>query len=111
MPHAGKYKKEMGFPGKRDVIRGFEVESVAVGHVSIKPTRRYEFPTEIVVKGKGDIRDVEAALKALFNVKSRRILSGYGNPYLCDPGKMEVQRIGDVRFSITARGVCLRIFE
>jgi len=111
MPHANKYKKEMGFPKKGDTIDGFKVESVSVGHVSLKPTRRYEFPTEIMVKGEDDVGRLESTFNKLFNVKSRRILSGYGNPYLCDPGKMEIRNLSNGKFSITSTGVCLRIFE
>ena len=108
MPHANKYKNELGFPKKGDTIDGFKVESVSVGHVSLKPTRRYEFPTEIMVKGEDDvgIGRLESVFKRFFNVKSKRILSGHGNPYLCNPGKMEIHNLDNGKFSITSTGVC-----
>ena len=89
MPHVNKYKKEIGFPKKGDSINGFKVESVSVGHVSLKPTRRYEFPTELIVKGEdgAGVGRLESTFKSFFNVKAKKILSRDGNPYLCDPVK------------------------
>jgi len=63
MPHANKYKNEMGFQKKGDTIDGFKVESVSVDHVSLKPTRRYEFPTEIMVKGEDNVSRLESTFK------------------------------------------------
>lgn len=98
----------MGFPEKGQVINGFTVESVSVSHVGVS-AGRYEYPFEIIVKGEGNAQKVKAAFKGFFKTR-RTIFSGYGNPYQCQHGKMEIKDLGDGRFSITARGACVRVY-
>ena len=108
MPFSRKYRTGMGFPEEGQVVNGFTVESVSVSHVGVN-AGRYEYPFEIIVKGEGNANKVKATFKEFF--KTRRILfSGYGNPYQCQHGKIEIKDLGDGRFSIKARGACVRVY-
>jgi hypothetical protein len=69
---------------------------------------RYEYPTEIVLRGKGGKEGVRRALKPLFATR-RTIFSEFGNPYQCSPGRMDVESLGEGRFRVTARGVGVRV--
>lgn len=108
MPFSRKFQNGMGFPKEDQVIDGFTVESVSVSHINISDGH-YEYPTEIVVRGKGSTNKVRKTFKEFFKTK-RTLFSGYGNPYQCRHGKMVVQSLGNCRFSITARGTCVRIY-
>jgi len=111
LPFSKKYKKSMGFPKEGDTVNGFTVQSVSVKHIAAYSGKQplYEYPTEITVKGKGNINDVRKAFRSLFDSK-KTIFSGYGNPYQCLPGKMQIQSLGNGRFLISARGTCVRIY-
>jgi len=61
------------------------------------------------VKGIGNENEVRKAFKSFFNTR-KTIFSGYGNPYQCLPGKMQIESLGDNRFSVTAKGTCVRIY-
>ncbi|MBS7614800.1 hypothetical protein KEJ18_03610 [Candidatus Bathyarchaeota archaeon] len=98
----------MGFPEEGQVIDGFTVESVSVSHVGVS-AGRYEYPFEIIVKGEGNINKVKATFKAFFKTR-RTVFSGYGNPYQCHHGKMEIKELRSGRFSITSRGTCVRVY-
>jgi hypothetical protein len=52
---------------------------------------------------------VKQTFKAFFQAR-RTLFSGYGNPYQCRHGKMEVQNLGNGKFSIISRGVCIRVY-
>lgn len=108
MPFSSKFRIGMGFPREGQVVGGFIVESVSVGHVNIE-TGHYEYPSEIIVRGEGSISKVKQAFKEFFKVR-RTLFSGFGNPYQCRHGKMEIQRLEDGRFSIATRGVCIRVY-
>lgn len=100
----------MGFPRVGDAVDGFTVESVSVEHEYIKGSkpRRYEYPTEIIVNGKGSAKDVERAFTRLSCQKDVQLLSGYGNPYLCNTGEMEISQLDETKYLIKARGHCVR---
>lgn len=91
MPFARKFEKGMGFPKVGQVIKGFTVEFVSVSHVNIKGG--YEYPTEIVVKGEGSADQVKKTFKGFYNDR-RTLFSGYGNPYQCVHGKIDVRKVG-----------------
>ncbi|MCW4040282.1 MAG: hypothetical protein NWE83_05980 [Candidatus Bathyarchaeota archaeon] len=112
LPFSRKYQKEMGFPKEGEVIEGFRVESVSIGHVAAYTEwlARYEYPTKLVVEGDGSVDDVKRAFWRFFDVE-KTILSSYGNPYLCEPDKMYVQGLGGGRFRIEARGSCVRVLK
>lgn len=107
MPFARKFEKGMGFPKVGQVVNGFTVESVSVRHVNIKGGY-YEYPTEIVVKGEGSANQVKKTFKGFYNDR-RTLFSGYGNPYQCGHGKMDIRKVGVGRFLMTSRGACMRI--
>ncbi len=108
MPFASEYRRGMGFPKEGEVVAGFSVESVRVEHVSVS-RGRYEYPTEIIVKGKGGKMKVRKAFRKFFDTR-KTLFSGYGNPYQCMPGKMEIEGLDEGRFSIKARGTCVRVY-
>jgi hypothetical protein len=108
MPFAQKFRKGMGFPKEGQVIKGFKVESVSISHINISDGR-YEYPTEIVVKGEGKAKTVIKAFKEFYCDK-RTLFSGYGNPYQCGHGKIEAQSLGGGKFMITSRGACVRVY-
>jgi hypothetical protein len=102
----------MGFPKEGEVVGGFRVESVSIEHVAAYTERlaRYEYPTKLVVEGDGTVDDVKNAFRRFFDIE-KTILSSYGNPYRCEPGKMYVNSLGENRFRIEARGSCVRVLE
>lgn len=107
MPFAGEFREAMRFPREGSEVGGFTVELVRVEHVGAGPGR-YEYPTEIVLRGKGGQQGVQQALKFLFATR-RTIFTGWGNPYQCSPGRMEVESLGEGRYRVTARGIGTRI--
>ncbi len=84
MPFAGEFRAAMGFPNVGDMLDGFTVEHVGVGHAGSGPGR-YDYPTEIIVTGKGGKEGVRRALRPLSGTR-RTIFSEYGNPYQCTLG-------------------------
>jgi len=107
MPFTRKFQNGMGFPKVGQVIKGFTVESISVSHVNIRGGF-YEYPTEIVVKGAGDANRVKKTFKEFYSDR-RTLFSGYGNPYQCVHGKIDVQSLGNDRFLIISSGSCIRI--
>ena len=108
MPFSRKFSEGMGFPKEGQVVNGFTVESVSVSHVNVG-VGRYEYPFELTVKGEGNINKVKATFKEFFKTR-RTLFSEFGNPYQCQHGKMEVNDLGDGKFSVTSRGSCTRVF-
>lgn len=108
MPFSHTFRTGMGFPEEGQIINGFMVESVTVSHVGVS-AGRYEYPFEIIINGEGNVKKVKATFKGFFKTR-RTIFSGYGNPYQCHHGKMEIKDLGDGRFSITSRGACVRVY-
>ena len=98
----------MGLLKEGIVVDGFRVESVSVMHIGVDKGI-YEYPTEMAVEGKGNADRVRRAFKVYFNIR-KTIFSGYGNPYQCVPGRIQVRELGNGRFLITTRGRCVRIF-
>ena len=107
MPFAGEYREAMGLPVAGDLLGGFLVEDVKVGHEGVGPGR-YEYPMELIVRGKGGQAGARSALKALFATR-RTIFSGYGNPYQCSMGRMEVESLGEGRYRVSSRGLGTRV--
>jgi hypothetical protein len=107
MPFAGEFRSGMRLPHDGDAFGAFVVESVQVEHVGAAPGR-YEYPLEIVVRGKGG---KDGARKALKPVLDRRatIFSEFGNPYQCGIGTVKVESLGESRYRLRARGVGTRI--
>jgi hypothetical protein len=108
MPFAGAFRKAMGFPVVGDVIGGFTVLRVEVGHEGIG-SGRYEYPVEMVLQGKGGQQGVKRALKGFLDTR-RTLFSGYGNPYQCRFGRMEVESQGQGRYRLTGKGIGVRIY-
>jgi len=107
MPFAGEDREAIGFPAAGDIVGGFRVEEVRIDHAGAGPGR-YEYPTVLVVVGKGGKEGVRHAFKELF-ARRRTIFSGYGNPYQCSCGKMEIRSQGAGQYRIAARGVGTRV--
>jgi hypothetical protein len=107
MPFAHEYKVGMDLPKEGDAVKGFTVESVLVSHVGVCPGR-YEYPTEIVVRGSGSREKVRAAFKQALNIR-RTLFSGYGNPYQCSTGKVTVERVDAEHFRVCFRGIGVRV--
>jgi hypothetical protein len=112
LPFSKKYRKEMGFPKEGEVVVRFKVESVSIEHHAAYTDKlaRYEYPTQLIVEGEGTVDDVKEAFQKYFEVE-KTIMSSYGNPYQCEPGKMYVQSLDRNRFKIEARGSCVRVLE
>jgi len=108
MPFSSKFRNGMGFPKEGQAIDGFTVESVSVSHINISDGH-YEYPTEIIVRGQGNADTVRRTFREFYRAR-RTLFSGYGNAYQCRHGKMIVQGLGDCRFSIRARGTCVRVY-
>jgi hypothetical protein len=108
MPFSRKFREGMGFPKESQVVNGFTVESVSVSHVNVG-VGRYEYPFELIVKGKGNTNKVKATFKEFFKTR-RTLFSEFGNPYQCQHGKMEVKDLGNGKFSVTSRGSCTQVF-
>ncbi|MHA2074896.1 MAG: hypothetical protein ACXACU_16880 [Candidatus Hodarchaeales archaeon] len=108
MPFAKKFIKCMNLPNEGDSVEGFKIESVKVGHIGLRGGI-YEYPFKIIVVGKGGKISVKKTFKKFLDEK-KTIFSGYGNPYQCTGGKMEIENLGDSRYVIKARGVCVRVF-
>ncbi len=107
MPFAGEFRDAMGFPREGTEVDGFIVELVRVDHAGVGDGR-YEYPTEIVLRGRGGKDGVRRALKPLFSTR-RTIFSEFGNPYQCSPGRMAVESLGEGRYRVSARGAGVRI--
>jgi len=107
MPSLEVYREAMGFPAAGDVVNGFRIEEVQVGHTGAGPGR-YDYPTELVVSGKGGKEGARRALKELF-ARRRTIFSEYGNHYQCVGGNMEIESQGEGRYRVSARGVGIRV--
>ena len=98
----------MKFPKEGNKIRNFTVESIKVEHVPFGGGK-YEYPMEIAVTGKGGKKGVRDTFKPYFDQRIT-LFSGYGNPYQCQGGKIEVESLGGSKYKIIARGSCVRIF-
>jgi hypothetical protein len=111
VPFSKKFKKIMKLPSKEDKIGEFFVESSSVEHIHIKGSnpRRYDYPVRLTVRGEGDEQDVGNTFKQLLSQQHVRTTSGYGNPYTCGIGNMQITPIGEERFLIEALGHCTRI--
>ena len=57
MLFARKYRREMGLLKEGIVVDGFRVESVSVMHIGVD-RGVYEYPTEMVVEGRGNAERV-----------------------------------------------------
>jgi hypothetical protein len=108
MPFAKKYSKHMKFPKEGDKINDFTIELVKVKHTPLG-SGRYEYPTEITAIGRGGKKGVRDTFKQFFDQKIT-LFSGYGNPYQCQGGKMEIESLGENKYRIRAQGSCTRIF-
>ena len=98
----------MKFPKEGEKIKEFTIESVRVEHTPLG-SGRYEYPTEITVVGKGGKKGVKDTFRHFFDQRIT-LFSGYGNPYQCQGGKMEIESLGESRYRIKAQGKCGRIF-
>jgi hypothetical protein len=107
MPFAEEFREAMGFPREGTELGGFTIELVRVEHAGAG-AGRYEYPTELVLRGKGGQQGVRRALKPLFSTR-RTIFSEFGNPYQCSPGRMQIESLGEGRYRVTARGIGTRV--
>ncbi len=107
MPFAGEFRSGMHFPGQGEQIGTFTLEEVGVGHTGVAPGR-YEYPIEIILRGKGGMAGARKALKGLLD-KRATIFSEFGNPYQCSIGGVKVESLGKERYRLTARGVGVRV--
>jgi len=111
LPFSEEYRRNMGFPKEGDVVDGFRVELVSVHHSYVKGSkpRRYEYPTEMIVNGKGSREDVKAVFTQFFSQRNVRLTSSYGNPYSCNPGEIEISELDGGSYSVKALGSCVRV--
>ena len=79
-----------------------------LGHVGIG-SGRYEYPVEMVLQGKGGQQGVKRALKGFLDAR-RTLFSGYGNPYQCRFGRMEVESLRQGRYRLAGKGIGVRIY-
>ncbi len=107
MPFAGEFSDGMRLPKAGAVVGGFTVESIQVEHVGAGPGR-YEYPIELVVRGKGGKAGARKALKPLLDSRAT-IFSGYGNPYQCSIETIQVETIQPERYRVRARGLGNRV--
>lgn len=98
----------MKIPKEGDKLKDFTVESVKVEHTPIG-SGRYEYPTEIIVIGKGGKKGVKDTFRQFFDQRIT-LFSGYGNPYQCQGGQMKIESLGANKYRINAIGSCVRIF-
>lgn len=108
LPFAKKFKKCMELPEEGDFVEGFSVESIKVGHIGLHQGI-YEYPTQLIVKGKGGKLGVRKAFKPIFD-KISTTFSGYGTPYQCRGTKIQVKRLEEGKYLIKVHGVCTRVF-
>lgn len=107
MPFAGEFREALPFPFEGTTVDAFVVEHVRVDHVGAGDGR-YEYPLEIVMRGKGGKEGARRALKQLAAAR-RTIFSEFGNPYQCSIGRLVVESLGEGRYRVSARGVGVRI--
>ncbi|MHA2281807.1 MAG: hypothetical protein ACXAC5_13270 [Promethearchaeota archaeon] len=98
----------MRFPKEGDVINGFEVLSINITHTNLK-SGIYEYPTEIIVEGKGGKTKVREVFKKYFNQRITTF-SGYGNPYQMHGGRIEIIALDKQKYKIKAIGIGVRIY-
>ncbi|MHA1987546.1 MAG: hypothetical protein ACW98D_12985 [Promethearchaeota archaeon] len=108
MPFAKKYYRVMGFPKEGDILKGFEVLMINITHTNLK-SGIYEYPTEIIVEGKGGKTKVREVFKKYFNQRITTF-SGYGNPYQMHGGRIEIIALGKQKYKINAIGIGIRIY-
>ncbi|UCE13841.1 MAG: hypothetical protein JSV04_01375 [Candidatus Heimdallarchaeota archaeon] len=108
MPFAKKYSKHMKLPKEGEFIDNFLIELVKIEHIAMG-SGKYEYPTEMIVSGKGGKKQVKDVFKKLFDQRIT-LFSGYGNPYQCQGGRMEIESLGERKYKIKARGSCVRFF-
>lgn len=102
MPFADKFRAMMDFPFPGDVVGGYLVESVAVGHEGGGPGI-YKYAVRMVLSGPGGQQGVKQALKPLFATHCTTF-SGYGNPYQLWFGRPEIEPLGEGRYAVTVEG-------
>ena len=102
MPFANKFRFTMRLPEPGEQIGDFTVESCSVEHAP-SGYGRYEYPVEIVLRGKGGQQGVRSAIKSLL-VPVKTTFSAYGNAYQLRFGKMEVDSLGDRRIDMQPPG-------
>ena len=108
MPFANKFRFTMRLPEPGKRIGDFTVESCSVEH-DPSGYGRYEYRVEIVMKGKGGQQGVRRAAKDLL-APVKTTFSAYGNAYQLRFGKMEVESLGDQRYSLHGIGLGARVF-
>ena len=108
MPFAKKYYRVMKFPKEGDIIDSFAVLSINVTHNNLK-SGIYEYPTEIIVEGKGGKTRIKAVFKKYFDQRITTF-SGYGNPYQMYGGGFEIIALDKNRYKIKAKGIGVRIY-
>ncbi len=107
MPFAGEFREGMRLPNPGAVIGGFTVESLQVEHVGVG-AGRYEYPIQLVVRGKGGKAGARKALKPVLDRRTT-IFSEFGNPYQCSIGTVQVESLGPELYRLTTRGVGNRV--
>ena len=107
MPFAGEFRSGMRLPENGEQLGPFTIERVRVEHAGVAPGR-YEYPVDLVLRGKGGKDGARKALKPLLDRRAT-IFSEFGNPYQCSIGGVKVESLGNERYRLTARGVGVRI--
>lgn len=107
MPFADKFRAMMDMPFPGDSLGGLVLESVQVGHEG-RAAGCYAYPLRLVLRGRGGMAAVKAAIKPLF-AKRCTTFSGFGTPYQLWFGKPEVESLGDGSYAVTAEGAGARV--
>lgn len=102
MPFAKKWCAMMAFPLPGGTLGDFEVEHVDVRDVPGE-FGQHGYALRMVLRGPGGQQGVRRALKDLVNARPLTF-SSYGNPYQLWCGRPEIERLGDKRYAVTARG-------
>jgi hypothetical protein len=107
MPFAAKFRAMMDFPFAGETLDGFIVERIEVRDVP--GMGRYVYAVEMVLHGPGGEAGVRRAIRSLFAAHPLTF-SGYGNPYQLWSGRPEIERLGDGRYAVRAKGSGARIY-
>jgi hypothetical protein len=118
VPNVRDFLNGFGIKGTGQKVDGLVIESVRCVHVLKVQYREYEYPLTIRFKSskeitlsKIDIKKIIEKFNNDLNSGSRVIYSGYGNPYKCNIGKIDVEELSDEKFELTTLGICVRSFE
>lgn len=115
MPDVRSFLSGFGLKGRGQKIGRLVIDDVRCKHVLKVQYREYEYPLNIRFKSNGEINltsdEVKEVFEEFLRSGNRVIYSGYGNPYVCNVGKVSVKDLSDGMFELNSTGICVRSFE